>query len=113
MKGQYVFHGYFYFLQQARKSHLDAGSAFDFAMMPVFDGLVGGAYAKVYETMRANVIVSDGSLKVAVVTSATTAVNNVEEACDEGKDEKSQYGEYDDLGLEIRDDFQLINIDSA
>ena len=116
LNGRPVSHGYFYFVQQARKGHLDAGSAFDFLMMPVFDGLVGGAYAKVYKTMQANIVVSEGSLNAVVVSSTTaqTAVNTTEATFECGDLPQKFQNQDDYYSLnEARDDFQLIDVDST
>ncbi len=65
VKGRYVPSGYFAYIQAAINRELDSGGYFDFMITPVFDGLAGRAYAKVYQSIRANVITSR-NLKAAI-----------------------------------------------
>ena len=50
---------------RAVKGKMDAGTAFDWFMMPVFDGIAGRAYSRTFEAIRAR-IAANKSLRAAV-----------------------------------------------
>ena len=65
VSGSYSPHGHFQMIDQAVNGKMDAGTAFDWVMMPVFDGLAGRAWSKTFETIRAR-IKANNSLRAAI-----------------------------------------------